>query len=93
MVFPLTPSNFVEMPFPNMGDALVNRQVDAAMMVEPFVTLMMKRGTSIKPLSYPLLDIAPGLDIAGFLGSRKLSRSIQLPSNGLLPRSLKPTII
>jgi NitT/TauT family transport system substrate-binding protein len=62
---------FVEVPFPNMGDALLNRQVDAAIMVEPFVTLMMKSGAKIKPLGYPFLELAPGMDIAGFVAADK----------------------
>ena len=61
---------FVEVPFPNMGDALTNKQVDAAFLVEPFVTVLRKAGR-IKALGYPFIDTTPGLDIAGFVASKK----------------------
>jgi NitT/TauT family transport system substrate-binding protein len=64
---------FVEVPFPNMGDALIKGQVDAAAMVEPFVTFMVKSG-KLKALGYPFLEVRPGLDIAGFVAARKFVR-------------------
>jgi len=61
---------FVEVPFPNMGDALAKGQIDAAILVEPIVTLLTKAG-KIKSLGYPFLETSPGLDIAGFIASKK----------------------
>lgn len=61
---------FVEVPFPNMGDALAKGQVDAACLVEPFVTFLKNAG-KIRALGYPFIETSPGLDIAGFVASRK----------------------
>lgn len=62
--------NFVEVPFPNMGDALINKQIDAAVEVEPFITFLEADG-KVKTLAYPFLEVRPGLDIAGFVASNK----------------------
>jgi NitT/TauT family transport system substrate-binding protein len=61
---------FVEVPFPNMGDMLVNKQIDGAFMVEPFTTLLTQRA-KVKTLAYPFMEAAPGLDIAGFVATKK----------------------
>ncbi|WP_394301231.1 ABC transporter substrate-binding protein [Sphaerimonospora cavernae] len=42
-----TPDQFVEKPFPDMPAALENGQVDAAAMVEPFITVESKAGGRI----------------------------------------------
>lgn len=47
--------SFVEMPYTDMGAALLNRTVDAALMAEPYVT-----DVAIKTGSYPLFDAASG---------------------------------
>ena len=62
---------FVEVPFPKMGDALVHKQIDAAAMVEPFATRLMKTG-SVKAVTYPLVEVTPGLDIAGSRGLEEI---------------------
>jgi NitT/TauT family transport system substrate-binding protein len=46
--------NFVELPFPNMAAALQAGDVDAAWLVEPFVTLAAQQG--IRVLTTPLND-------------------------------------
>lgn len=61
---------FVELPFPNMGDALAKGDIDAAALVEPFVTILKGQG-KIEVLAYPFLEIQPGLNIAGFVASGK----------------------
>lgn len=47
--------SFVEMPYTDMGTALLNRTVDAALMAEPYVT-----DVAIKTGAYPLFDAASG---------------------------------
>jgi NitT/TauT family transport system substrate-binding protein len=41
-----TTVHFVEMPFPVIGDAMGSGRVDAAYMVEPFITSALKHGTA-----------------------------------------------
>lgn len=50
---------FVEIPFPNMRDALDNNQVEAIFNVEPFLTVMMETG-KYRVLTYPNQEIQPG---------------------------------
>jgi NitT/TauT family transport system substrate-binding protein len=65
-----TKIQFVEMPFPDMPTALDRGQVDAAMMVEPFVTAAERAVGAI-----PLLDLATGplndLPFTGFGATAK----------------------
>lgn len=61
---------FIEVPFPNMGDMLLKNQIDAAFLVEPFTTMLTQRA-KVKPLAYPFIEAASGLDIAGFVASKK----------------------
>lgn len=62
--------NFIEMPFPSQPDALLNKQVDAVLAVEPFTTFLAKTGKT-KVLSYYLSDALPYLDNAVWMGSGK----------------------
>jgi len=51
---------FVEIPFPQMVDALVSNQVDAAMVNEPFLTVgLQNHGDKVKVVSWPMSDTAP----------------------------------
>ena len=50
---------FLEIPFPQMADALFQKRVDAVWNVEPFVTFMTQSGNA-KVLAYPYLDNIPG---------------------------------
>ena len=59
----VTKIHFREVPFPQMPDALINNLVDAAHMWEPFVSVTMATGKA-RVLSYPLLDIRPGMQFA-----------------------------
>jgi len=65
--------NFIEMPFPSQPDALLNKQVDAVLAVEPFSTFLAKTGKT-KVLSYYLSDALPYLDNAVWMGSGKWTR-------------------
>ena len=48
---------FVEIPFPQMVDALVSNQVDAAMVNEPFLTVgLQNHGDKIKVVSWPMSE-------------------------------------
>ena len=56
---------FLEIPFPQMADALFQKRIDAVWNVEPFVTFMTKSGKA-HVLSYPYLDTLPGMDVANY---------------------------
>jgi NitT/TauT family transport system substrate-binding protein len=56
---------FLEVPFPQMSDALAQKRVDAVWNVEPFVTFMSKSGTA-KVMAYPYQETVPGMDIANY---------------------------
>jgi NitT/TauT family transport system substrate-binding protein len=61
---------FVEMPFANMEQALEERQIDAAWMVEPFHTTALKHG--LRDLASNYVDTAPGLTAAAFVSTEKI---------------------
>lgn len=56
---------FLEIPFPQMADALFQKRLDAVWNVEPFVTFMTQTGKA-KVLAYPYLETIPGMDIANY---------------------------
>ena len=56
---------FLEIPFPQMADALFQKRLDAVWNVEPFVTFMTQSGNA-KVLAYPYLETIPGMDIANY---------------------------
>jgi NitT/TauT family transport system substrate-binding protein len=56
---------FLEIPFPQMADALFAKRIDAVWNVEPFVTFMTKSGKA-RILAYPYLDTLPGMDVANY---------------------------
>jgi NitT/TauT family transport system substrate-binding protein len=53
---------FIEIPFPQMADALLQNRLDAVWAVEPFLTIMKKSG-NVRILGHPYLDNLPGMDI------------------------------
>lgn len=55
---------FVEVPFPEAIAAVENDQVDAAFVVEPFVTSAIDAGLSV--VTYAYADFDPKLDIAAY---------------------------
>lgn len=59
--------SFVEIPFPDAGAAVENGQVDAAFVVEPFVTAAIENGDRV--LSYDFAEFADKLDIAAYFAS------------------------
>lgn len=57
---------YIEMPFPEMANALIRGDIAAANLVEPFKTLM---ADQLRELTYPFVEVEPGLDIAGWISS------------------------
>jgi NitT/TauT family transport system substrate-binding protein len=60
---------WLELPFPQMEAAVVNKQIDAFVAVEPFVTVPSKVNKKTRVLGYPLGEIAPRLLIASYFVS------------------------
>ena len=57
---------FLEIPFPQMADALFQNRLDAVWAVEPFLTFMVKSGKG-RIMAYPYQDNMPGMDITGYV--------------------------
>jgi NitT/TauT family transport system substrate-binding protein len=57
---------FLEIPFPQMSDALFQNRLDAVWAVEPFLTFMLKSGNA-RVLAYPFQETVPHMDISAFL--------------------------
>lgn len=55
---------WVEIPFPQQLEALVNNQIDAANLPEPFITIGLQKGL-ISVLDYAWIKIKPALPVAG----------------------------
>jgi NitT/TauT family transport system substrate-binding protein len=61
-----TKVRFVEVPFPQMNEALLNNQVDATFQAEPFRTVIEDTG-KVKALAYPYVDVQPNADITQYI--------------------------
>jgi NitT/TauT family transport system substrate-binding protein len=59
--------SFVEIPFPDASAAVANGQVDAAFVVEPFVTAAIESGQRV--ISYGYADFDLKLDVAAYFSS------------------------
>jgi NitT/TauT family transport system substrate-binding protein len=57
---------FIEIPFPQMADALFQSRIDAVWNVEPFVTFMLRSGKA-RVVAYPYQDNIPGMDVTAFV--------------------------
>ena len=57
---------FLEIPFPQMADALFQNRLDAVWNVEPFLTFMIKSGNA-RVIAYPYQENVPRMDITGYL--------------------------
>jgi NitT/TauT family transport system substrate-binding protein len=57
---------FLEIPFPQMADALFQNRLDAVWAVEPFLTFMLKSGNA-RILARPYQDNMPGMDITAYI--------------------------
>ena len=60
---------WVEVPLPQMAVALVNKQIDAFLAVEPFVHVPVRILKQARVIGYPLGEMAPRLLIASYFGS------------------------
>lgn len=60
---------WVEVPLPQMAVALVNKQIDAFLAVEPFVHVPVRIQKQARVIGYPLGEMAPRLLIASYFGS------------------------
>jgi NitT/TauT family transport system substrate-binding protein len=56
---------YLEIPFPQMPDALFQKRLDAVWAVEPFLTIMNKSGKA-RIMAYPYVDNMPGMDLTAF---------------------------
>jgi NitT/TauT family transport system substrate-binding protein len=57
---------FAEVPFPQMNDPLLNRQLDAIVQVEPFRSALMTTG-SAEIVGWPYVETAPDTDITQYI--------------------------
>ena len=57
---------FLELPFPQMPDALLQKRLDAVWAVEPFFTFIRKTDKA-RVLAYPYQENRPGMDITAFV--------------------------
>lgn len=64
---------FVQIPFPEMPAALANRRVDAAWLVEPFLSQV--KGLGGRPVAWNFVDTAKELTVATYFTSAKLVQS------------------
>jgi NitT/TauT family transport system substrate-binding protein len=58
--------NWVEIPFPVMGKALIAKKVDAMTGVDPFTTLTLGQG-GVKSIGHPFAAIDPKLPVSGWI--------------------------
>lgn len=67
---------FVEVPFPQMVDALVSGQVDAAMVNEPFLTVGLEtRGQDVGIVAWPMSDTAPDGVVSEYVATSEFIES------------------
>jgi NitT/TauT family transport system substrate-binding protein len=57
---------FLEVPFPQMNDALFQKRIDAAFNVEPFATFALTTGKA-RSIGHPYMETIPGMDIAHYI--------------------------
>jgi NitT/TauT family transport system substrate-binding protein len=60
---------WVEIPMPQMAPALVNKQIDACLAVEPFVTVPVRVQKQARLIGQPLGELAPRFLIASYFSS------------------------
>ena len=57
---------YLEIPFPQMADALFNNRLDAVWNVEPFLTFMLRSGNA-RVIAYPYQENVPRMDITAYV--------------------------
>jgi NitT/TauT family transport system substrate-binding protein len=65
---------FLELPFPQMADALFQKRLDAVWNVEPFVTVMLQTGKA-RVIAYPYQEVIPGMDVTAFIAKESWLKS------------------
>jgi NitT/TauT family transport system substrate-binding protein len=56
----------IEMPFPQMADALFQKRLDAVWNLEPFLTFMTRSGNA-RVIAYPLQENVPQMDVSAYI--------------------------
>lgn len=59
---------YVELPYPTMWDALARKQIDAAVAIDPFTTMMVQRGGRV--IAWEYVDSIPEQPIGTFWAKR-----------------------
>lgn len=79
--------DFVEVPFPDAIAAVENDQVDAAFVVEPFITAATDAG--LKVVSYAYADFDPKLDIAAYFALSSVDSDLLKKFQAAMNKSLE----
>ena len=74
---------YLEIPFPQMPDALFQKRLDAVWAVEPFLTIMKKTGKA-RVLAYRFVDNMPGMSLTAFF-----AKETWLKANGDVARRFR----
>jgi len=61
---------FIEMPFPRMENVLIQKEVDAICVIEPFVTFALQKET-LKAIGYYYTELYPKVEISSYCVSQK----------------------
>jgi NitT/TauT family transport system substrate-binding protein len=77
---------FLELPLPQMHDALLNNRIDAGWIVEPFVQILAQAGKG-RALAYPYHENIKGMDITHYI-----AKESWLNANGDVARRFKRAI-
>lgn len=78
---------FVEVPFPDAIAAVENGQVDAAFVVEPFVTSAKEAGLDV--VTYAYADFDPKLDIAAYFAKNDVDPDLKAKFQAAIKKSLE----
>lgn len=79
--------SFVEVPFPEAVAAVQNDQVDAAFVVEPFVTAAKEAGLTVVTSAYA--DFDPNLDIAAYFAKDDVDAELEEKFVAAMQKSLE----
>lgn len=79
--------DFVEVPFPDAIAAVENDQVDAAFVVEPFVTAALDAGLEV--VTYAYADFDPKLDIAAYFALSDVDADLLSKFQSAMQKSLE----
>lgn len=79
--------DFVEVPFPDAIAAVENNQVDAAFVVEPFVTSAIEAGLNV--VTYAYADFDTNLDIAAYFAMESVDAELLEKFQSAMKKSLE----